>query len=602
MTTAMARQSLTDFVTDQRASAIALTGPWGSGKTWTWNRVIEGTAASNPPPFKRYAYVSLFGLDSMAELKAALFENAVPPGHVADGATTATWREEMSGVLEAGSVSEGAKRSGLIAYWKGRKHAKLVASLLPGWGAALRSATFLAVRDYVVCLDDIERKGAGLSMTEVLGLVSQLTEQRNCRVIVILNEEGFGPEGKVEKDRFNGFREKVLDREVVFAPRPAECADLVFDNKADPYQWAASYAVELGITNIRILQRICRLIDDFLPALKSARDRVIRSFIHSATLLTWCFYGEAGGAPAYAFVRTLSGASFLGFDDKEKTRSSAEREWLGRLSDYGFYSVDDLDEEIFRALENGYLDAGKVDAAVNEANDRADAESASGSMTEAWGLLHNSFDDNTTQFLDRLVRTATADARWLRYFDAEAVCFVLRALGDDTKSSAFAAHWVAVNGAVDPARLARPTDDFGPGTRDNAFRDMAETAAMANAQTPSLADTIKGLVGRNGWNPIDEEILATASADDYIDFFRSRTGDPHLSSYIRLCLKFGGFAGNPAYRRIGVTVSNALRLLATESPINALRVANFTLFEDTAPSPSAEPPKNPFSTAGENPA
>lgn len=594
MTTEMARQALTSFARDQRPAAMALTGPWGSGKTWMWNSVIRALASESSPPFRRYAYVSLFGLNSVAELKAALFENAVPPAQVAGGATTSTWRDGMNDVLDSATVSEGAKKTGKAALWGGRRHAQHIAPLLPSWGPTIRSATFLAVRNYVVCIDDVERKGAGLSMTEVLGLVSHLKEQRDCRVILILNEDGFGPEGKAEKDRFSGFREKALDREIVFMPTPKECAHLVFADKSGAYALAAGYAVRLGITNIRILQRVSRLLDDLLPAFNKAREAVIQSLVHSATLLAWCFYGEAGGAPTYAFVRNLSPGSFVGMGDEGDT-TPVEKAWLETLFDYEFNVIDDLDQEVCRTLENGYVDAGHLVPVVQDANERADAELAFGSMAGAWDLLRNTFEDNTNEFTATLVRTATANARWVRYFDAEAVCHVLRTLGKDAEATAFASHWVHVIEAINPGRLKRPDGVYTPGVRDDIFRNMADSAVVARTKRPTLSDTIRKLAHENGWSQIDEDVLSAADLEDYVRVFRNATGDSELNSYVRACLKFGGLShGNPTYQRIAVTVSDALRQLAAGSPINAFRVSRFTLYDAEPPKPPVISPPNPF--------
>ncbi|GAF54997.1 hypothetical protein JCM18901_613 [Psychrobacter sp. JCM 18901] len=50
--------------------AIALTGEWGVGKTHLWDELRD----KNEEVFsgKKYAYVSLFGLDSLASLKSAI--------------------------------------------------------------------------------------------------------------------------------------------------------------------------------------------------------------------------------------------------------------------------------------------------------------------------------------------------------------------------------------------------------------------------------------------------------------------------------------------------------------------------------------------------
>ncbi|MFX5191329.1 P-loop NTPase fold protein, partial [Acinetobacter baumannii] len=51
-------------------TAIAITGPWGVGKTFFWKKFIEKNN------FKRkYIYVSLFGLQSLSDLKTHIYSN-----------------------------------------------------------------------------------------------------------------------------------------------------------------------------------------------------------------------------------------------------------------------------------------------------------------------------------------------------------------------------------------------------------------------------------------------------------------------------------------------------------------------------------------------
>ena len=49
--------------------------------------------------------------------------------------------------------------------------------------------SFLTIRDQIVCIDDLERRGQRLAVGGVLGLVSFLREQRACKVVLILNDE-----------------------------------------------------------------------------------------------------------------------------------------------------------------------------------------------------------------------------------------------------------------------------------------------------------------------------------------------------------------------------------------------------------------------------
>lgn len=593
MTTALARTTLTRFLTDRAPTAIALTGPWGSGKTWLWNDVVRRVAGEEKPPFTRYAYVSLFGLNSMTELKAAIFENAVPPDAVRTGATPESLVTELKAVFKEDTAAGAAWGLGSLAFWRTRRHAQSIANFLPVWGSAVRSAAFLAIRDYVICIDDIERKGKDLSITDVLGLVSYLREQRNCRIILILNEEGLGEVGMEERDKFTGFREKVLEREVVFHPAAEECVDIVFKGASGIQEMAAPSARTLGITNIRVLQRLSRVLNDFSPALATARPTVQESVAHAATLLVWCHYGEAAGAPGYGFTKKALLSHFADVMDVKKLPPD-EASWMEVVGGYGVNLHDALIVEVCNYLERGNLDEDAVLAAVSEANAKADREAASGSMQEAWRLLHDTFADNAAAFVETLEKTATANASWLSFAEAESVCIVLRELGESGRAAGFAREWACINAAIDPKRLEAPEDFLERREEDTAFRAEAAQLALP-ALRPTLDETIRELAERSGWNPIDIEVLSTATVDEYVDFFLGVGTDEALSRYVHALLRFARTKPPETYYlKIAQTASDALRVLASYSPINKLRVAKFPLYSPPNATPATPPPANPF--------
>ena len=58
---------LLDLINAKESVAIALTGEWGIGKTHFWNNFYEKNHAKFKT--KKYAYVSLFGIESLESLK-----------------------------------------------------------------------------------------------------------------------------------------------------------------------------------------------------------------------------------------------------------------------------------------------------------------------------------------------------------------------------------------------------------------------------------------------------------------------------------------------------------------------------------------------------
>ena len=55
---------------ENKKIAIAITGCWGVGKTFFWNKFRESYKLKN-----KYVYVSLFGLESLSDLKTHIYSN-----------------------------------------------------------------------------------------------------------------------------------------------------------------------------------------------------------------------------------------------------------------------------------------------------------------------------------------------------------------------------------------------------------------------------------------------------------------------------------------------------------------------------------------------
>ena len=72
----------------------------------------------------------------------------------------------------------------------------------------VKSSYFLSTRQQVICLDDLERKGTNLRLTDVLGLVSFMKEERSCKVALLLNSSEL--QG-IDNDAFDKYLEKVVD-------------------------------------------------------------------------------------------------------------------------------------------------------------------------------------------------------------------------------------------------------------------------------------------------------------------------------------------------------------------------------------------------------
>jgi hypothetical protein len=64
-----------------------------------------------------------------------------------------------------------------------------------------------------------------MELEEVLGFISELKEQKNCSVVMILNED----ELEDNKEALDKYKEKVVDYEFSYDPKPSESLEILQD-------------------------------------------------------------------------------------------------------------------------------------------------------------------------------------------------------------------------------------------------------------------------------------------------------------------------------------------------------------------------------------
>ncbi len=99
MGTTRAKEIISEFVVSPRREVLVLKGRWGTGKTYTWGHLIDELAAQGKVSKPKYAYVSLFGIGSLGQLKDAVFEQTVAASVIPDGVSFATLRKNLEAVF-----------------------------------------------------------------------------------------------------------------------------------------------------------------------------------------------------------------------------------------------------------------------------------------------------------------------------------------------------------------------------------------------------------------------------------------------------------------------------------------------------------------------
>ena len=179
---------LLDLLDKKSSFVIALTGEWGIGKTQLWNSFKK--KYHDQFKLRKYAYVSLFGIDSLESLK---YEIAVKTHEVDQS------EDRMQG---AKSLFNKALNTVELSSIQGKGLSLNIGKSL------ITSALSSLVSNTVICIDDVERISDNLSLKDVMGLVNDLKLEKNCQVIIILHDAK-------ASEQFQEYKEKVLDEVLI---------------------------------------------------------------------------------------------------------------------------------------------------------------------------------------------------------------------------------------------------------------------------------------------------------------------------------------------------------------------------------------------------
>ncbi len=145
MSTEIVKEQIQRFLETDEPEIFSIKGDWGVGKTFMWNKFLESNKYSLS--LDKYSYVSLFGLNSLSELKYAIFENSIKKGSIGLKPSIESLKENFSSTFDSS--------------WKQYLPTIGKLPLLKGAGGAIESISFLSVKKTLICIDDLERRGVG---------------------------------------------------------------------------------------------------------------------------------------------------------------------------------------------------------------------------------------------------------------------------------------------------------------------------------------------------------------------------------------------------------------------------------------------------------
>ena len=510
------KRQVLDFLGSPSPGTMSIRGAWGVGKTHAWKEYIVLAHSKNKLKNSRYSYVSLFGIDSLQDLKFQIFQQAISTKMIGEEVTIKSFREN---VLQ---LSESIGRKSFRSFFQ--------LPYVTNFSDSLESVAFLSITKSLICIDDLERKGKNLSMTDVLGLISYLKEEKDCKVVLIHNE---GMLDEDDRKEFEKYREKAIDIEFEYKPSSRECTSIAFSGSCDFHKDLIYNCNRLGIDNIRILKKIERLAERLLPYVQKFEPEITVQSLHTLCLFTWCFYSPDDVSPGYDYVTNIT-LWMMGLTDNDKY-TEAQKQWNATLQDYGYIQTDELDLAIAHLITKGYVIEDEFYIAAGKKNNEIIATKGQNSFSEVWNIYHNNFRNNEEEVVEQIFEAFKKWVKFVSPLNLQGTVTLLRELKRDGLADEAIEYYIEQRKS-EPGLFDLQEYPFSGDVTDetiiNRFKETLE--AISSIKTTSLEEVVSKIADKNGWSKEDVQILSTATVEDYYTLFKSTEGKPPFEIHKRM--------------------------------------------------------------------
>lgn len=378
-------ESLYDLlIKENKEVVISISGEWGLGKTYFWNNFIKKYKDLELKD-KQIAYVSLFGICSLNDIKTSILLQASPTKN------KISWIDKKI-VTPLKNVKSSLKLDDL--------------SMSFGFDALGSIFTLLTTGDFknvIVCFDDFERMSSSVNLKDVLGLISELKEQKNCKIVMILNEKELEKLTDIEKkphsEIFSLYKEKIIDYDFVYEPTLEENIKIAIKKQNIKFKQEIMLKnlQKFNIKNIRVLEQIFRKLKVFEFIIdKSYHNNVIDEFLDT-TLAILAFILKAG-KKVEDYLKKKSEHDISQMSDEEFKNVN-----LTKFGKSIFVSNDEIIEKVIL----DYLRSNKIDKELlinilDEKNIHLKRYEIKQEIQDKWLNLHIDFSYSKGCFLEEI--------------------------------------------------------------------------------------------------------------------------------------------------------------------------------------------------------
>lgn len=561
--------ALNQFFNKNTPSVISIKGKWGVGKTFFWKKYIETKGVAN-------FYLSLTGISSIEEVEKNLVSQKY------SGQDTSIEKDYWINLVQIFKEKKSNNVCEAIRYfWKKFKNAYFsevfpVVQLIPPLWTKIKIHInvinaqeimhyflFSTIKNTIICFDDIERKSDKLDMIKIFGLVEKLKSDRNCKLVLIFNNESFTD---VNLDTYEKFRERFIDIEVGFQLSSQEAVDVILKHKINIYyKEIKENILKLNIINIRIIKKIIELYDQLYKYINDSNEALIASVAKTLVLFVWSFYGKEIN---FDFIHRLTANQF--FSIKEGKSKSEELKLKSILDNYEYSYTDALDSLIGDGVKNGFF---KTEPLLKEIKHKAkliELNQSKENLKKSWEPFHNSFKDNEKDVVESLKSGFYNNYLAIDLTNLSGMTMLLRELDQAKVADEIIDHYCEKMSKLDPSAFDLNNYPFRQEIKDQYLIGKLNELYTNFKQSNKTLKELLLQINSGSWNKDDVGILSKISEEEFYEFFISTEGKE-----LRVCINAGKKYGLGFDDQIYKKLTNALRRIGKRSRLNKLRVATY---------------------------
>ena len=297
--------------------------------------------------------------------------------------------------------------------------------------------------------------------------------------------------------------------------------------------------------------------------------------INSATVLGWYYFSRTQETIPWGFVKSFKSSTLVMkrstqiafgnqeiLTEKEKQQQELEDDYAALLNGFGYHDTGPLEMILVEVLEKGILSPERFDEVISELSERVEDAKAQNEYGQAWEAYHSTFEDNSEEFSNMLVKCFEQYVSHYRPQELGGAVTILRELGYREKAEKISDIFFGFHKSF-PASYSS-TSMFLEGLPLD-IKEEVEKRANQLFLSKKAIEILHDILHQSSFNPFELDILKGLDEDEWYDLFKNQLrGNPELYFYVLKIKEFGKYNVEP-YQSIFAVAKKALDKIAAES-------------------------------------